>query len=112
MSEEITFNSIERVKLSQEEIWNLKKLRIQRKITQKNIGQLLNISYRTYINYERGYNSIPKILYLKMDDFFNGELSNPVNKKESVTCAYTQSSINNKEQIRKIITSLEDFLYD
>lgn len=43
---------------------NLKQFRIKNKYTQKEIAQILGISYRTYQSYEYGQNQVPiNIIY-------------------------------------------------
>lgn len=49
----------------------IRNLREDRDLTQKQIGQLLNMSQTGYNQYEIGKNDIPTKILLKLADFYN-----------------------------------------
>lgn len=49
----------------------LRNLREDKDLTQKQIGQLLNMSQTGYNQYEIGKNDIPTIVLIKLAEFYN-----------------------------------------
>lgn len=62
------YNNIKEVIKMYERIRNLRE---DRDLTQKQIGQLLNMSQTGYNQYEIGKNDIPTKILLKLADFYN-----------------------------------------
>lgn len=62
------YNNIREVIKMYERIRNLRE---DRDLTQKQIGQLLNMSQTGYNQYEIGKNDIPTKILLKLADFYN-----------------------------------------
>ena len=63
---------------------NLKALREDNDIKQKDIAKILNVSQNTYSKYETGENDIPTAILIKLSRFYNtsidyllGETDNP-----------------------------------
>lgn len=49
----------------------IKELRIEKNLTQREMGAILNCSQRVYSNYERGDIDIPTEILIKLGDFHN-----------------------------------------
>ena len=55
---------------------NLKALRIDKKITQREMAELLAMTERNYVKYERGEIDIPASKLIQLADFFHTSIDN------------------------------------
>ncbi|MGN1319428.1 MAG: helix-turn-helix domain-containing protein [Lachnospirales bacterium] len=63
----------------------LRNLREDMDLTQEYIGKLLNVSQRSYSNYESGNRAIPIEILIKLSEFYNTSIDYLVGKTDIKT---------------------------
>ena len=86
----------------------LKELRVEKNLLQKDVADMLNISQKTYSNYELESTQAPIEIYFKLSKFYGVTLDylldnpNPVNEKKSEFSLH-------EEELIDIYRELSDF---
>lgn len=69
-------------------------LRKNNKLTQKQIGQILNMSQTGYNQYETGKNDIPTNVLIKLSEFYNTSVDYLLNITDEIKPYHKKSSKN------------------
>ena len=86
----------------------LKELRVEKNLLQKDVADMLNISQKTYSNYELELTQAPIEIYFKLANFYGVTLDylldnpNPINEKKSEFSLH-------EEELIDIYRELSDF---
>lgn len=87
---------------------NLKKIRVDRKLSQQEVADSLGIDRKTYVNWEAGVSDIKSSYLPELAKFFNVEISEFFRESKSEIIINQQNSDNKDNSINGIILLLTD----
>lgn len=87
---------------------NLRKLRVQAKISQRDVADRLGIDRNTYANWENEYNDIKSEYIPKLANLFNVEISELFKEKGSEIVINQNNTDNKEHSINGVVLLLTD----